>query len=96
VCVTQRVHRDKVHIDAKLVRQLLKAQLPHLADLEVQAVPAEGTAKVVLRLGGELSCGCRGSRRRCAGCLSKCVWLPRLAPRLPLADTRGPHSGGSW
>jgi hypothetical protein len=55
VCVTQRVHRDKVHIDAKLVRQLLKAQLPHLADLEVQAVPAQGTDNVVFRLGGELS-----------------------------------------
>jgi hypothetical protein len=59
-------------------------------------VPAQGTDNVVFRLGGELSVRLPRKPAAVRGLLVECVWLPRLAARLPLADTRGPHSGGSW
>jgi aminoglycoside phosphotransferase (APT) family kinase protein len=53
--VTQRLHEDEVHIDADLVRELIRAQLPQLGHLDVRLVAAPGTDNVVFRLGEELA-----------------------------------------
>ena len=45
--MTDRLHPDEVSIDAVLVRELLRTQMPDLADLDVRAVPAQGTDNVV-------------------------------------------------
>jgi aminoglycoside phosphotransferase (APT) family kinase protein len=53
--MTVRLHHDEVPIDEDLVRQLLRTQLPDLANLDLRLVPAQGTDNVVFRLGAELS-----------------------------------------
>jgi aminoglycoside phosphotransferase (APT) family kinase protein len=76
VCVTQRLPRRGSH-RRELVRQLLKAQLPHLADLEVQAVPVQGTDNVVFRLGGELLVRLPRKPAAARGLFVERVQLPR-------------------
>jgi aminoglycoside phosphotransferase (APT) family kinase protein len=73
----------EVDVTADLVRRMLRAQHPDLADLPVQRV-ANGWDNVVFRLGGELAV--RMPRREVAAgiLLNEQRWLPLLAPRLPL------------
>jgi aminoglycoside phosphotransferase (APT) family kinase protein len=84
-CVSQRLHHDEVDIDAGLVRGLLKTQLPRLADMQLRAVSPQGTDNVVFRLGKELSVRLPRKPAAVRGLLIEREWLPRLAPRLPLA-----------
>ena len=44
--MTMRWHRDEVRIDEELVQQLLRTQLPDLANQELRLVPAQGTDNV--------------------------------------------------
>jgi aminoglycoside phosphotransferase (APT) family kinase protein len=83
--VTQRLHQDEVHIDAGLVRELIRRQLPHRANLEVRAVAALGTDNVVFRLGEKLSVRLPRKLGAVPGLLVERKWLPRLAAHLPLA-----------
>ena len=83
--MTQRLHEDEVHIDVGLVRELIRTQLPQLADLEVRLVAAPGTDNVVFRLGDELSVRLPRKPAAVSGLLIEREWLPRLAAHLPLA-----------
>jgi aminoglycoside phosphotransferase (APT) family kinase protein len=83
--VTQRLHEDEVHIDVGLVRELIRTQLPQLANLEVRLVAAPGTDNVVFRLGDELSARLPRKPAAVSGVLIEREWLPRLAAHLPLA-----------
>jgi len=83
--VTQRLHEDEVHIDVGLVRELIRTQLPQLADLEVRLLAAPGTDNVVFRLGDELSVRLPRKPAAVSGLLIEREWLPRLAAHLPLA-----------
>jgi aminoglycoside phosphotransferase (APT) family kinase protein len=83
------MHDDELEIDDALVRRLVAAQFPQLADLSVQALPLGGTDNAIYRLGDRLSV--RLPRRRGArgGALDKeLTWIPRLAPHLPFAVPR--------
>jgi hypothetical protein len=53
--MTVRLHHDEVRVDDELVQQLLRTQLPDLANQELRLVPAQGTDHVVFSLGTELS-----------------------------------------
>jgi aminoglycoside phosphotransferase (APT) family kinase protein len=83
--MTVRLHHDEVRIDEELVQQLLRTQLPDLANEELRLVPAQGTDNVVFRLGTELSVRLPRKPSAVRSLLIEREWLPRLAPRLPLA-----------
>jgi aminoglycoside phosphotransferase (APT) family kinase protein len=82
--VTTQLHPDEVSIDGVLVRDLLRAQMPDLAHLDVRAVPAQGTDNVVFRVGSELSVRLPRKPAAVRGLLIEREWLPRLAHQLPL------------
>lgn len=73
----------EVPIDTGLVRALLESQHPDLAHLDLEAVDA-GWDNAMFRLGDDLAV--RMPRRELAApCIrNEQVWLPRLAPRLPI------------
>ena len=90
----------EVVVDADLVRRLLAAQHPDLADLPLVEV-ASGWDNLMFRLGDELAV--RLPRRQVAAPLiaTEQVWLPRLAGRLPLATPAplrigAPGDGFPW
>ena len=74
----------EIDIDAGLVRELLRAQHPDLADLPLVAL-SPGWDNAIFRLGETLAL--RLPRRALAARLVEHEqrWLPVLAPRLPLA-----------
>jgi aminoglycoside phosphotransferase (APT) family kinase protein len=81
----RRMHADEVETDASLVRRLLAAQFPRWAGLPVEPVPSAGTDNALYRLGADMVV----RLPRVAGATGQVEkdrhWLPRLAPRLPLA-----------
>ncbi|SFY20275.1 hypothetical protein SAMN02787144_101397 [Streptomyces atratus] len=72
-------------IDTALVRRLVDTQFPQWAGLPLKPLDRSGSDHVIHRLGERLSvrpprhAGAIGQARK------ESVWLPRLAPRLPLA-----------
>jgi aminoglycoside phosphotransferase (APT) family kinase protein len=83
--MTVRLHHDEVRIDEDLVQQLLRTQLPDLANQKLRLVPGQGTDNVVFRLGEELSVRLPRKPSAVRSSLIEREWLPRLAPQLPLA-----------
>jgi aminoglycoside phosphotransferase (APT) family kinase protein len=79
------MHDDELDVDAALVRALLSAQLPHLADRPLARVEPWGTDNAIWRLGDDLVV--RLPRRpKCAAQVDlEARWLPFLAPHLPVA-----------
>lgn len=82
----------EVDIDVALVRELLRAQHPELAELELERV-AEGWDNVVFRLGDASSV--RMPRRESAAELIRAEqrWLPEFAQSLPFAVPAPTHVG---
>lgn len=80
-----KLHDDEVDIDASLVARLLAAQFPRWAKRPIRVVASSGTDNVTFRLGDDLAV----RLPRTAGTAGQVevdrTWLPRLAPRLPLA-----------
>jgi aminoglycoside phosphotransferase (APT) family kinase protein len=90
----------EVHIDSTLVRRLLAAQCPHLADEHVQSF-AHGWDNEMFAVGPHLLA--RLPRRQEAAALiaHEVLALPRLAPRLPVpvpvpVFTGRPQDGYPW
>lgn len=81
----KKMHADEVDIDSALVGRLLATQFPHWADLPVEPVQSAGTNNAIYRLGEGLAV----RLPRIIGAIGQLdkehLWLPRLAPRLPLA-----------
>ncbi len=79
------MHPDEVHTDAALVRRLIAAQLPQWNDLPIERVRSAGTDNAIYRLGEAMAV--RLPRRPSATpqVEKEHVWLPQLAPHLPLA-----------
>lgn len=80
-----KMHEDELAIDEALVRRLLAAELPDLADLPVAVVEPWGTDNAIFRVGDDLVV--RLPRRLvCEGqVIREADLLPRLAPHLPVA-----------
>ena len=77
------IPRAEVSIDEELVRELLRAQHPDLAESTVTAL-SSGWDNAMFRLGEQLAI--RMPRRELAAALilNEQRWLPQLAPRLPV------------
>ncbi|MEU8709649.1 aminoglycoside phosphotransferase family protein [Streptomyces sp. NPDC048565] len=81
---TGRMHADEPDIDTALVRRLIAGQFPGWKELPVERVSSSGTSNVMYRLGEDMVV--RLPRRSAAvqDIHKEHVWLPRLAPRLPV------------
>jgi aminoglycoside phosphotransferase (APT) family kinase protein len=80
-----KMHVDEVDVDAPLVRRLLAAQFPQWADLPIDPVLSAGTDNAIFRLGDDLSVRLPRIQNATLQVDKEHLWLPRLAPHLPLA-----------
>ncbi|MEB8342392.1 aminoglycoside phosphotransferase family protein [Streptomyces endophyticus] len=72
-------------IDTELTRRLVDAQFPQWAGLPLERVEPGGSDHVIHRLGGELAVRMPRHPGPLGALGKEFAWLPRLAPRLPLA-----------
>jgi aminoglycoside phosphotransferase (APT) family kinase protein len=77
-----------VKIDAALVTRLIARQFPRWADLPVRPVDAGGWDNRTFRLGDDMSVRLPSAAAYAAQVDKEQVWLPRLAPQLPLPIPR--------
>ncbi|HEX6443461.1 MAG TPA: aminoglycoside phosphotransferase family protein [Streptosporangiales bacterium] len=80
-----KLHDDEVDIDAALVARLLAAQFPQWADRPIRPVASSGTDNVTFRLGADLAVRLPRTPATAGEVEQDLLWLPRLAPHLPLA-----------
>ena len=80
-----KMHAGEIDTDAALVRRLLAAQFPRWADLSIEPVVSYGTDHDIYRLGDSLAVRLPRIGWATAQAAKEREWLPRLAPRLPLA-----------
>ena len=83
-----RMHVDEIDLDAALVRQLLRAQMPEWADLPIARVASSGTDNAMFRLGDDMVVRMPRVERAVPRLDNEQRWLPALAPHLPLATPR--------
>jgi aminoglycoside phosphotransferase (APT) family kinase protein len=79
------MHADEVGVDAALVRRLLAAQLPQLADRPLSIVEPWGTDHGIWRLGDDLVVRLPRIAWAEGQSAREARWLPVLAPHLPAA-----------
>jgi aminoglycoside phosphotransferase (APT) family kinase protein len=95
------MHADEFETDATLVQRLLAAQFPAWASLRIARVESSGTDNAIYRLGDEMAVRLPRIPSAALQVSKEIAWLPRLAPRLPLAIpvplARGsPGEGYPW
>ena len=71
-------------IDVPLVARLVADQFPKWADLAVVPVTVDGHDNRTFRLGDDMSVRMPATRKYAAHVKTEQVWLPKLAPHLPL------------
>jgi aminoglycoside phosphotransferase (APT) family kinase protein len=79
------MHKDEVEVDETLVRDLLRSQMPDLADHPLVVVEPWGTDNAIWRLGHELVVRLPRIHWAAGQAELEAEWLPRLAPHLPVA-----------
>ena len=79
------MHEDEIEVDEDLVRGLLAAQFPHLAELPLRIVEPWGTDNGIWRLGDEFVVRLPRIYWADGQVDREAEWLPRLAPHLPVA-----------
>ena len=79
------MHADEVDTDSALVGRLLAEQFPHWADLADRTGPAHGDGQRALSLGDDMVARLARTERTSRRLEKERLWLPRLAPSLPLA-----------
>lgn len=83
--VEGKMHADELHIDESLVRRLLKEQFPQWAALPLQRLQSGGTDNAIYRLGENMSVRLPRIFWSVEQVDKEQQWLPKLAPKLPLA-----------
>ncbi|HLF43721.1 MAG TPA: aminoglycoside phosphotransferase family protein [Acidimicrobiia bacterium] len=71
--------------DESLVGLLLAAQFPHWADLPIERVRSTGTDNAIYRLGDDMAVRLPRIQWASEQVEKEHLWLPKLAPHLPLA-----------
>jgi aminoglycoside phosphotransferase (APT) family kinase protein len=79
-----KLHPDEVDIDHALVDRLVRAQAPQFAKLPLTRPASMGTVNTIYRLGDDLCVRLPRIEKYAESLERELVWLPRLAPRLPL------------
>jgi aminoglycoside phosphotransferase (APT) family kinase protein len=80
-----KLHADEIDIDDDLVRRLLREQFPQWAELPLEPIASSGTVNVVYRLGRGMLVRLPRVMWGVDDVYREQVWLPRLAPHLPIA-----------
>jgi aminoglycoside phosphotransferase (APT) family kinase protein len=96
-----RMHVEELETDALLVRRLLAAQFPEWAGLSIERVCSSGTDNALYRLGDDLVVRLPRIHWAVGGVDKDLLWLPKLAPLLPVAvpvplATGEPAEGYPW
>ncbi len=96
-----KMHVDEVDVDISLVGRLLAARFPQWADLPIEPVRSAGTDNAIYRVGSDLAVRLPRIEGATGQVDKEQQWLPRLAPRLPLAipvprALGTPGEGYSW
>jgi aminoglycoside phosphotransferase (APT) family kinase protein len=79
-----RMHDEEVAIDVALVRRLINSQFPRWANLRLRWVASAGTDNVLVRLGDDMVVRLPRIAAATQQAVKEHLWLPRLAPLLPL------------
>jgi aminoglycoside phosphotransferase (APT) family kinase protein len=80
------MHADEIETDVGLVRRLLAGQFPEWAELPLEPVATSGTVNALYRLGSDKVVRVPRNRPRRSSDLDReLLWLPRLAPLVPVA-----------
>jgi aminoglycoside phosphotransferase (APT) family kinase protein len=79
------MHADELDIDEALVGRLIAGQFPQWARLPVRRVRSSGTDNAIFRLGDALAVRLPRIHWAVDQVAKEQQWLPRFAPRLPLA-----------
>jgi aminoglycoside phosphotransferase (APT) family kinase protein len=82
---TGKMHADEVETHVALVGRLLTAQFPQWAQLPIEPVPSAGTDNALYRLGTRMAVRLPRIHWATEQVEKEHLWLPRLAPHLPLA-----------
>ncbi|MDQ6694331.1 MAG: aminoglycoside phosphotransferase family protein [Chloroflexota bacterium] len=80
-----RMHADEIETNVALVRRLLAGQFPQWADLPVDPVASYGTDHDIYRIGDDFVARLPRIGWATSQAAKEAVWLPKLAPHLPLA-----------
>lgn len=80
-----KMHSDEIDIAPDLVGRLLASQFPQWAGLSVLPVASSGTDNALFRVGSDLVARLPRIHWAVEDVDKEHEWLPRLAPRLPLA-----------
>lgn len=80
-----KMHPDEIETDVGLVRRLIEARFPQWSGLPIELVNSYGTDHDVYRLGDHLTVRLPRIDWATKQAAKEAVWLPRLAPYLPLA-----------
>jgi aminoglycoside phosphotransferase (APT) family kinase protein len=83
--MTVRMHEGEIEVDDKLVRSLLRSQMPALAHLPLAIVEPWGTDNAIWRLGSDLVVRLPRIHWAAGQIEREALWLPRLAPHLSVA-----------
>jgi len=79
------MHEGEIEVDDDLVRALLASQMPSLSDLPLVIVEPWGTDNAIWRLGLDLVVRLPRIHWAAGQIELEALWLPRLAPHLPVA-----------
>ena len=82
---TETAPRARPAIDPALARELVDTQFPQWAGLPLRPVEPGGSDHVIYRMGRELSVRIPRHSGAAGQAEKESLWLPRLAPHLPLA-----------
>jgi aminoglycoside phosphotransferase (APT) family kinase protein len=79
-----KLHPGEIDVDEALVERLVRSQAPQFAELPLRRVESMGTVNAIYRLGGALCVRLPRLEKYAQSLERELVWLPRLAPHLPL------------
>lgn len=79
-----KLHEGEAEIDGIVVRRLIEAQFPELAQLPIKPVQSTGTVNAIYRLGDDLCVRLPRLEEWAQSLEREWKWLPRLAPHLSL------------
>jgi aminoglycoside phosphotransferase (APT) family kinase protein len=96
-----RMHSDEIDIDADLVRRLMRGQFPRWADLPIARLGSMGTDNAIFQLGEDMLVRMPLRPSAVASVEKEWLWLPRLAPYLPIRtpvplEIGDPAEGYEW
>jgi aminoglycoside phosphotransferase (APT) family kinase protein len=80
----QKMHDDEVPVADSLVRRLVDIQFPQWSDLALHRIQSTGTDNAIYRLGDEMGVRLPRIHWAVSQVDKEWVWLPRLAPQLPV------------